>query len=100
MVSVPRKAVRWGVVAGGGTLVVLLFRGLFGKRKPVVVAQPLPEAVHSGMGGALLRLMLQVLPMVLAPWLRSSVLGSGLGEALKRMNPSRIFFRWLGLDKW
>lgn len=97
LVSVPSKAVRWGVVAGGGVLGVLLFRGLFGRRKPA--AAVLPVAASSSVGSSVWRLALQLLPVVLAPWLRSSAFSSGVGEALNRLQPSRLFFRWLGLER-
>lgn len=96
LIRVPRNVARWGVAAGGGVVGLILVRRLFGgHRQPV----PTPVQAPRGIGGSLVQLLLQVAPIVLAPWLKTQMNNGSLGQALERFHPGRIFFRWLGLEK-
>lgn len=98
MMSVPRKAVRWGAIAGGSMLGLVALRSIFGGRRQVVA--PVAQAVEPrGVGSSLVHFALQMLPVLLAPWLKSRFLASGLGSSLGNLHPGHLFFRWLGLDK-
>lgn len=97
LMSVPRKVVRAGVTVGGGALGILLFRRLFGSRpKPLISA---PVTPRHALSDVLLQGAIRLLPVLLAPWLRSQVMGAGVSAALERLQPARAFFRWLGLER-
>lgn len=92
-VKVPRRVARAGLVAGGGALVMWALRRLF-RRKPVV----LPAVVGKSHTPSVY-LLVQLISLVLLPWLRTRVFDLGWGDLVKRMHPARIFFRWIGLEK-
>ncbi|MCH5284279.1 MAG: hypothetical protein J1E42_01655 [Akkermansiaceae bacterium] len=97
----PRSVMRMGAIAGGGVLGVWIFRRMLSRPVPALpcaaAAAPEPAA---GRRSALGYVALQLFSVVLLPWLRRCVVGGELGEALKRRwEPSRLFFRWLGLEK-
>lgn len=89
--SVPRKLLRYGLYAGTGVLGAWLTRRLLGGGR---VPAPAPAARTPK-----LRIMAQALTLVALPWLRSRVRGVDWGAVAGRLSPTRIFFRWLGLEK-
>lgn len=101
MMSVPRLAARWGLYAVGGVFGITLLRRIAsaGKRE-TAVAQVAPGR---GVGATLLIALLQLLPVVAAPWLKQqakggmSMLSEGVSSVWQRVNPMNAFFRWLGL---
>lgn len=96
LIRVPRQVARWGIFAGGGTMGLLLLKWLMWPRR--TVASVAPAAVQrGGMVSVLGRLLVQALPVLLAPWLRSQMQSGG--HILARLHPGRLFFRWLGLEK-
>lgn len=99
LISVPRKVARWGVTVGGGLLGVAIFRRLVGLGRRQVAAVPVAPAEPRSAAGSVAQLVLQLLPVVLAPWLRTQMSSGGLGHMLNRFHPGTIFFRWLGLEK-
>lgn len=103
LIRVPRRVARWGALAGGGVLGVALLKWLLGGGRSVVAAAPV-ASVAAPQGGALAlvgRLLVQLAPVLLAPWLKTHVLGEGSSgsKLLARLHPGRLFFRWLGLEK-
>lgn len=100
LIRVPRRVARWGLAAGGGALGVVVLKWLLGGKRAVAVAAP----VAAPQGGALAllgRLLVQSLPVLLAPWIKAQLLkndGKG-GGLLTRLHPGHLFFRWLGLEK-
>lgn len=97
--TAPRTYAKFGMVAGGGLVGMLLLRKLTGwvGRKPATVA-----AVQSGRvsaGSTARFLLVQALTVLVFPWLRARLQGNGWGEVFKRVNFSHIISRWLGLEK-
>ncbi len=96
-----RPYIRVGLTVGGGLVGLFLGKrvvhALMGKRETV----PLPASAPagSGVGQVLWWLLVQVLSSLLLPWVRERLQAPVLSDSLKRMHPSRIFFRWLGLEK-
>ena len=94
--SAPRTYAKVGLIAGGGLLGTLLLRrvvGLWGRSKPA------PVAAAGRVGTPVSALLVQALTVLVFPWLRARLMGGSWGEALKGIQPSRFFFRWLGLEK-
>lgn len=102
LIRVPRKVTCWGLVAGGSALgVALLWRIYRGVRRMSAVAPPVAAAAPQGSALAVLgRLLVQSLPVLLAPWLKQQMLSGGSGRGLlSRMHPGHLIIRWLGLEK-
>ena len=99
LIRVPRRVARWGLAAGGGALGVVVLKWLLGGKRAVAVAAP-GAAPQGGALALLGRLLVQSLPVLLAPWLKQQMLSGGSGRGLlSRMHPGHLFFRWLGLEK-
>ncbi len=96
----PRPCVKVALAVGAGLAGVWVLRRAF-----AAGGRRVNEAVNVGggrtrsLGGAALWLLVQGASAMLLPVLRDHFRGIELGEALKRMHPSHIFFRWLGLEK-
>ena len=102
IVRVPRRVARWGMYAGGGLLGVLLLRRLFSSGHHVAsVAAPAVAPQSRGAASLLGSALVQLLPVLVVPWLKSQIQGANNGgeNLLTRLHPSRILFRWLGLEK-
>lgn len=98
-ITTPSRYVRYGLMLGGGVLASQMLGRLFGAgKRPVAVAAE-PPALRPGVGRSLLYLAVQLASVVALPWLRSRVHGTDWGGLYKRMQPSYLFFRWLGLEK-
>ena len=95
--SVPSSYVRVGLGVGAGLVGAWLMKRVFsaGSRH---VSEALNTQTRST-SGAFVLLLVQVASALLLPWVRERVHGSDLGYVVKRMHPSHIFFRWLGLEK-
>ncbi len=98
--SVPRSYVRAGLAMGAGVVGMWMLSRIFaaGNRRVNDVVNAGAGATRSA-GGAALLLLVQVASAVLLPMVRDRLRGVELGGALKRMSPSHILFRWLGLEK-
>lgn len=95
----PRKVIRYGSMVGGGLVGMWLLKRLL-RRKPAALPQPVYAAVSKSRGGAVAYAAVQVMSMLLLPWLRSRIIGGvDWGDTLRRLQPSHLFFRWLGLEK-
>ena len=95
--SVPSSYVKMGLGVGAGLVGAWLMRRVFSAGSHRVSAA-LNTPTHST-SGALVLLLVQVASALLLPWVRERVHGSDWGNVVKRMHPSHIFFRWLGLEK-
>ena len=91
--SVPSSYVKMGLGVGAGLVGAWLMRRVFSAGSAA-----LNTPTHST-SGALVLLLVQVASALLLPWVRERVHGSDWGNVVKRMHPSHIFFRWLGLEK-
>lgn len=92
--SVPGKVLRFVLLAGAGAAGVALLRRAF-RSRPAVVSAPTPAV--SG-GGAGRYLLMQIMTLVLLPWVRQMLLQGRVGDAVRKLRPARSFFRWIGLD--
>lgn len=94
--SAPRTYAKVGLIAGGGLLSALLLRRLLSSCK----SAPAAAVVKGGGGSPFSSLLVQALTVLIFPWLRARLMdSSSWGGMLKDINPSRYFFRWLGLEK-
>ncbi len=92
---VPGRALRYGLLAGAGVTGVALLRRMFRARRATV-----PTPSHSLSGSGVLRyLLMQVVTLVLLPWVRQMALQGRVGNMVKRLRPAQAFFRWLGLEQ-
>lgn len=98
LVSVPSKAMRWGAMAGGALLGLGMVRWFIRSRKHSSVV-PLAPVPRGGLSSSLAQVLVQVLPIVLAPWFRSQVLSGSGGKLLSCLNPGHLLSRWLGFEK-
>ena len=92
----PGTYAKVGLAAGGGLLGMLLLRRLLsrgGSRAAVVTA------AKATPGSPLATVFVQALTVLVFPLLRERLLGGDWGESLRKIRPSRFFFRWLGLEK-
>ncbi len=98
--SVPSSYVKVGLGVGAGLLGMWLMKRVFsaGSRR-VATALSTPAAPARTTSGALILLLVQVASALILPWVRERLHGADLGHVLKRMQPSHILFRWLGLEK-
>ena len=100
LLRVPRSAARWGLFACGSALGVLLLRRMLGSGRKAAVAAPAVAAPQSGALALVGRLLLQALPVLLTPLLKSQMRGGGAeGKWGSLLHPQRLFFRWVGLEK-
>lgn len=92
----PSTYAKSGLIAGCGVLGVLLLRRLLSSSSK----SPAPEvrAVGAASGSSLKYLAMQALTILVFPWLRSRLINGNWGDALKRLQPSHIIARWLGLE--
>lgn len=95
----PRTYAKVGIIAGGGMLGAVLLRRVCGwlGRKPATVAAV--QAGKIGGSGAVATLAVQALTILVFPWLKSRLLGGKWDEMIKSNSPSRLLFRWLGLER-
>ena len=97
--SAPRAYFKAGMWTGGGVLGMLALRRVIGwlRSKPVAVTA---VATGRSLSSPVPALLVQALTVLVFPWLRDRLLKNDRtgSDALKKWNPSRIFFRWLGLD--
>ncbi len=103
---VSRRALRYSAVVGAGYMGLKIARRLVFSRKkkeskrmtPAPVS-PAVESVPSVGGGLLRHLVAQAVTLVVLPWLRDRLLRGSLPSRIDYWRPSRIFFRWIGLEK-
>ena len=93
----PRQYAQWGMAVGGGLLGVWMLRRLVKRgKRAVVTASTVPAA---GGSSPLVYLLVQLASVFLLPMLRARMANS-VGEGFwQRLQPSHLFFRWLGLEK-
>ena len=92
--------VKVGLGVGAGLVGMLLMKRMLSVgRRRVSTALQVPTVPARSAGGALLLLAVQLASALLLPWVRERVHGTDFGQVFKRMQPSHIFFRWLGLEK-
>lgn len=96
----PRPYVKAGLALGGGVVGLMigkrLVQAIIGHR--ALVGCPAMNDC-SGTGHALGWLLIQVVSSLLLPYMRERIRAQELGDSIRRLRPSRIFFRWLGLEK-
>lgn len=99
MLRVPRQVARWGLVAGGGVLGIILMRRIlsFGRRRENLPALPAPKPQSIGISIA--QMAVQALPILLAPWVKSQFSGGRVGHFFSRFSIDHLIARWLGFDK-
>lgn len=103
---VSRGTVRLALMAAAGYVGVrmvgrLLSRGS-SRSAPVVkaAAQPEPQPSPMGASGGLLKyLIAQLFTLVLLPLLKGALSGERVSREVDYWRPSRIFFRWIGLER-
>lgn len=104
---VSRRALRYTACVGAGIAGARLLGALWRSRRkaaPVPVALPPPPQqkesdVPSATGGLLKYLIAQLATVVLLPWLRDTLVAGPISRKIDYWRPSRIFFRWVGLEK-
>lgn len=107
---VSRRALRYSVAVGAGFVGLKvarrLLKSLLPRAKSRSVAAPAaPAKAPAGVsaptvsGGLLKYLVAQGVTLVLLPWLRDLLMRGVLQPRLDYWKPSRIFFRWIGLEK-
>lgn len=106
VMHISRRTVQYGMLAVAGYAGVKLagrfFRSLKGSKpapvqKPVLApAQPVLTAPK---GGLFKYFAAQLFTIVLLPWLKEWAMGVRMPQRVDYWRPSRIFFRWLGLEK-
>lgn len=95
LLPVSGKVMRYSLYAAAGAAAVGVL-GLLRSRKPAPAPAPVVGAVPQGLSRYLLA---QIATSVLLPWLRQQALQGELGQKLRRWHPTRLFFRWVGLEK-
>lgn len=96
--QMPRPYLRIAMMAGGGMVGAWLMRKLFWRKKPAPAIAASQGTGHS-VSSSVLYLLVQVISILLLPQVKSRVENSGWGSFIKRMHPTHLFFRWLGLEK-
>ena len=106
---VSRRALRYSAVVGAGIVGLKvarrLLKSLLPRAKSRPVAPAVPAKAPAGVaaptvsGGLLKYLVAQGVTLVLLPWLRDLLMRGVLQPRLDYWKPSRIFFRWIGLEK-
>ena len=97
---VPGSYMRMGLGVGAGLVSMWLVNRVFSAgRRRVASALQTPALPARSAGGAFTLLLVQLASTLLLPWVRERVHGADLGHVFKRMQPSHIFFRWMGLEK-
>lgn len=104
---VSRRALRYTACVGAGMAGVKMLGAFWRSRRkaaPVPVVLPPPSKTPGNdtpavAGGLLKYLIAQLATVVLLPWLRDTLLAGSLSRKVDYWRPSRIFFRWVGLEK-
>lgn len=107
---VSRRALRYSALVGAGVAGVKILRKMFvsasssaGKPVAPVAAAPKKEPSVSQepslSGGLVKYLVAQLVTLVVLPWLRERLTSGRMPAKLDYWRPSRIFFRWVGLEK-
>lgn len=107
---VSRRALRYSVAVGAGFVGLKVARRLLSSLLPRAKSRPAaapaaPAKAPAGVsaptvsGGLLKYLVAQGVTLVLLPWLRDLLMRGVLQPRLDYWKPSRIFFRWIGLEK-
>ena len=106
---VSRRALRYSVAVGVGFVGLKvarrLLKSLLPRAKSRTAVTVAPSKAPSGVaaptvsGGLLKYLVAQGVTLVLLPWLRDLLMRGVLQPRLDYWKPSRIFFRWIGLEK-
>lgn len=96
--SMPR-----GYMKAGAAVAVGLF-GVWMVRRMLTIGSHKVMEVQGGTmparnGTALLYLLIQVASALVLPWVRGRLKEAEWGDLVKKMHPSHLFFRWLGLEK-
>lgn len=96
--SVPRGYIKTGAAVAVGLVGAWMVRRLLsmGHRKVMEVQG---ETAPARNGTALLYLLIQVASALVLPWVRGRLKEAEWGDLVKKMHPSHLFFRWLGLEK-
>ena len=99
-----RRSFKFAGVAAAAVVGVRLVRALLPVRAArvgrSVIEPPVAPQPKNGVSGSLLKyLVAQVSTVVLLPLLRDKLLTSRLSERVDYWRPSRIFFRWVGLER-
>lgn len=108
VMHISRQTARYGMLAivgyAGLKLAGRIFRVLKGSKpapvqKPVPVDEPAQPALPAPKGGLFKYFAAQLFTIVLLPWLKEWALGVRVPQRVDYWRPSRVFFRWLGLEK-
>lgn len=103
---VSRSTLRLALAAAAGYVGVRMVGRMLsrGSKRPApvvkVAAQPEPQAPQVGVPGGLLKyLIAQLFTLVLLPCLKGALSGERFSRGADYWRPSRIFFRWIGLER-
>lgn len=107
---VSRRALRYSAMVGAGIACVKVLRRVFVPAPSPAKAPVAPAAVAPAQetsapqepslsGGLLKYLVAQLVTLVVLPWLRDNLTAVRVPARLDYWRPSRIFFRWVGLEK-
>lgn len=108
VMHISRQTARYGMLAIAGyaglKLAGRVFRALRGGKpslvqKPAPVAELAQPALPAPKGGLFKYFAAQLFTIVLLPWLKEWALGVRMPRGVDYWRPSRVFFRWLGLEK-
>ena len=108
VMHISRQTARYGALAIAGyaglKFARLIFKMMWGRKpapiqKVVPASAPVQPALTAPKGGLLKYVIAQLFTIVLLPWLKDWALGVSMPKKVDYWRPSRIFFRWLGLEK-
>ena len=108
VMHISRQTARYGALAivgyTGLKLAGRIFKVFRGRRpapvqKSLPVVEPVQPALSAPKGGLFKYFAAQLFTIVLLPWLKEWALGVSMPRRVDYWRPSRIFFRWLGLEK-
>lgn len=108
VMHISRQTARYGAMAivgyAGLKVAGLIFKALKGRKpapvqKTLPVAEPVQPAVAAPKGGLFKYFVAQLFTIVLLPWMKEWVMGVSMPKKVDYWRPSRIFFRWLGLER-
>lgn len=99
VLHISRKTLRYASLAALG-YAGLKIAGRFLHRSPKAIpAAKSAQTVPAPTQGLFKYLVAQLFTVVLLPWIKDWISGARVTRGLEYWRPSRIFFRWIGLER-
>lgn len=102
VLHISRKTLRYAAMAAVGYAGLRIAGRLIHRApRPAQAALPSPKSVAAAEQprGLFKYLIAQLFTIVLLPWVKEWLSGSKVSRGLDYWRPSRIFFRWIGLER-